>query len=150
MFWVCAGMHGCVWKSAEVHECLRVCVLDEFSEYLLETRVNASADFNTYPIRIFIFQISISYLRFHKPLSSFKKSQFWKCNSCPNCCAPHHLTKRTSDHKFYRSNFFPLSSARLDGDHTLRSCNQKPSQKNFRLNQSSKKLGRLSIVKSMQ
>ena len=50
---VCAGVHGCVWKSAEVCECLRVCVLDEFSEYLLETRVNTSADFNTYPIRIF-------------------------------------------------------------------------------------------------
>ena len=30
-----------------------MCVLDEFSEYLLETRVNTSADFNTYPIRIF-------------------------------------------------------------------------------------------------
>ena len=38
----------------EVRKCLRVCVLDEFSEYLLETRVNTSADFNTYPIRIFI------------------------------------------------------------------------------------------------
>ena len=50
---VCAGVHDCVWKSEEVHECLRVCVLDEFSEYLLETRVNTSADFNTYPIRIF-------------------------------------------------------------------------------------------------
>ena len=50
---VCAGVHGCLWKSAEVCECLRVCVLNEFSEYLLETRVNTSADFNTYPIRIF-------------------------------------------------------------------------------------------------
>ena len=30
-----------------------MCVLDEFSEYLLETRFNTSADFNTYPIRIF-------------------------------------------------------------------------------------------------
>ena len=48
---VCAGVHGCVWKCAGVYEC--VCVLDEFSEYLLETRVNTSADFNTYPIRIF-------------------------------------------------------------------------------------------------
>ena len=28
-------------------------LLDEFSEYLLETRVNTSADFNTYPIWIF-------------------------------------------------------------------------------------------------
>ena len=51
---VCAGVHGCVWKSEEVHKCLQVCVLDEFSEYLLETRVNTSADFNTYPIRIFL------------------------------------------------------------------------------------------------
>ena len=50
---VCAGVHGCVWMSEEVHKCLQVCVLDEFSEYLLETRVNTSADFNTYPIRIF-------------------------------------------------------------------------------------------------
>ena len=56
---VCAGVHGCVWKSAEVCECLRVCVLDEFSEYLLETRVNTSADFNTYPIRIFLFIFSL-------------------------------------------------------------------------------------------
>ena len=37
--WVCAGMRGCVW--------------DDFSEYLLENRVPTSADFNTYPIRIF-------------------------------------------------------------------------------------------------
>ena len=53
--WVGAGVHVCVWKFAEVRGCLRVCVLDEFSEYLLETRVNTSADFNTYPIRIFCF-----------------------------------------------------------------------------------------------
>ena len=38
---VCGDVHGYVW--------------DEFSEYLLETRVLTSADFNTYPIRIFIF-----------------------------------------------------------------------------------------------
>ena len=31
-----------------------MCVLDEFSEYLPETRFNTSADFNTYPIRIFV------------------------------------------------------------------------------------------------
>ena len=55
---VCAGVHGCVWKSEEVHKCLQVCVLDEFSEYLLETRVNTSADFNTYPIRIFIVDMA--------------------------------------------------------------------------------------------
>ena len=32
-----------------------MCALDEFSEYLLENRVPTSADFNTYPIRIFIY-----------------------------------------------------------------------------------------------
>ena len=54
---VCAGVCGCaqvcMGVSVEVCRCLRVCVLDEFSEYLLETRVNTSADFNTYPIQIF-------------------------------------------------------------------------------------------------
>ena len=59
--YVQAGVHGCVWKSAEVRGCLRVCVLDEFSEYLLGTRVNTSADFNTYPIRIFFLPISTIY-----------------------------------------------------------------------------------------
>ena len=29
---------------------------DEFSEFLLENRVPTSADFNTYPIRIFLFK----------------------------------------------------------------------------------------------
>ena len=42
MWWLRVCM--CVWKCAEVGGCLRVCVLDEFSEYLLETRVNTSAD----------------------------------------------------------------------------------------------------------
>ena len=37
--WACSGKCECVW--------------DEFSEYLLETRVLTSADFNTYPIQIF-------------------------------------------------------------------------------------------------
>ena len=49
-------MYGCM------HMC--VCVWDEFSEFLLENRVPTSADFNTYPIRIFLFyfvSISISY-----------------------------------------------------------------------------------------
>ena len=72
--WVCASVHTCMWVDAgvsgwvlcarvcmvcvEVRRCLRVCVLDEFSEYLLETRVNTSADFNTYPIRIFSTKLS--------------------------------------------------------------------------------------------
>ena len=64
---VCAGMQGCVWVCAGVrnagrcvyvgvHKCelaFRVCGWDEFSEYLLENRIPTSADFNTYPIRIF-------------------------------------------------------------------------------------------------
>ena len=61
---VCVGLHTCTWVGvgACVHRCAwvyeEVCrsvrvsasvrVLDEFSEYLLETRVNTSADFNTY------------------------------------------------------------------------------------------------------
>ena len=62
--WVCAkGCAGCTvqadvcqWAQVcvEVSGCLRVCVWDEFSGYLLENRVPTSADFNTYPIRIFI------------------------------------------------------------------------------------------------
>ena len=85
---VCAGMHGCAWVSASVHGCARVfagvdrysrvyagvctgvrwcvhgyawvyaCVWDEFSEFLLENRVPTSADFNTYPIRIFFPQFT--------------------------------------------------------------------------------------------
>ena len=63
--WVCAGVRkctymymggcGCAGVCGSVRNCSGVCkcVLDEFSEYLLETRVNTSADFNTYPIQIF-------------------------------------------------------------------------------------------------
>ena len=40
--WVCAGVHRCAW------------IWDVFSEFLLENRVPTSADFNTFPIRIFI------------------------------------------------------------------------------------------------
>ena len=43
--WVCVGVCGYAWVCA--------CVWDEFSEFLLEDRVPKSADFNTYPIRIF-------------------------------------------------------------------------------------------------
>ena len=75
---VCAGVSGCVLVSAGVcgmpkceWVCVEVCgsvrvsaslcsVLDEFSEYLLETRVNTSADFNTYPIRIFLIHQSVT------------------------------------------------------------------------------------------
>ena len=57
--WVYAGVRvvtrGCRWVWAGVGRCGRVCacVWDEFSEFLPENRVPTSADFNTYPIRIF-------------------------------------------------------------------------------------------------
>ena len=41
--YVYASMHGACSGKCK-------CVWDEFSEYLLETRVLTSADFNTYPI----------------------------------------------------------------------------------------------------
>ena len=45
--WAEGGLRGCAW--------VYVCVWDEFSEFLLENRVpTSSADFNTYPIRIFV------------------------------------------------------------------------------------------------
>ena len=49
------SISGHVW--AGVGGCARVCecVWDEFSEFLPENRVPTSADFNTYPIRIFHF-----------------------------------------------------------------------------------------------
>ena len=52
---VWAGVHWCAQVFVKVCGCLRVCALDEFSEYLLENRVPTSADFNTYPIRIFAY-----------------------------------------------------------------------------------------------
>ena len=64
---VCAGVHWCVQVCAGVPGCARMCmgvqqvctgvhmrVWDEFSEFLPENRVPTSADFNTYPIRIFL------------------------------------------------------------------------------------------------
>ena len=59
---VCMGGPGCVWKCTHVCGYTWVCigkgdcVWDEFSEYLLETRVLTSADFNTYPTRIFLIK----------------------------------------------------------------------------------------------
>ena len=70
---VWTGMHGYVWVCVGVRRCVRVCtgvrwcvhgyawvyacVWDEFSEFLLENRVPTSADFNTYPIRIFLIML---------------------------------------------------------------------------------------------
>ena len=64
---VCAGVHWCVQVCAGVPGCAQMCmgvqqvctgvhmrVWDEFSEFLQENRVPTSADFNTYPIRIFL------------------------------------------------------------------------------------------------
>ena len=53
------GVHGLAWVWAGVHGYALVCacVLDEFSEFLPENRVPTSADFNTYPIRIFFVGI---------------------------------------------------------------------------------------------
>ena len=53
---VCAGVCGYV----QVYAGMCGCMWDEFSEYLLETRVLTSADFNTYPIRIFYTRVRIS------------------------------------------------------------------------------------------
>ena len=54
---VWAGVHRCAQMCVKVCGCLRVCAWDEFSEYLLENRVPTSADFNTYPIRIFSHRV---------------------------------------------------------------------------------------------
>ena len=46
---LCAAMPGC----KQVSICVCVCVWDEFSEYLLETRFLTSANYDTHPLRIF-------------------------------------------------------------------------------------------------
>ena len=53
-------------------------VWDEFSEFLPENRVPTSADFNTYPIRIFFqkLQKSVLYIQINK---SFELKQV--CNN---------------------------------------------------------------------
>ena len=64
---VCDGVCRCVWECAGVHGCM----WDEFSEYLLETWVLTSEDFNTYPIRIF-------YVLFKKIV--WMSSELWASN----------------------------------------------------------------------
>ena len=61
---VCIGVHWCAQVFVKVCGCLRVCAWSEFSEYILENRVPTSADFNTYPIRI--FHVSIGFSQIHK------------------------------------------------------------------------------------
>ena len=47
---LCAAMPGC----KQVSICVCMCVWDEFSEYLLETRFLTSANYDTHPLRIFL------------------------------------------------------------------------------------------------
>ena len=58
---VYAGVRGLAWVWAGVHGYALVCacMLDEFSEFLPENRVPTSAVFNAYPIRIFIYYLSV-------------------------------------------------------------------------------------------
>ena len=90
--WVGAHVCGCVWVCADVCGCVRVCVgvWNEFSEYLLETWVLTSANFNVYPIQIFYY--TYLYLCFvhdslqqqlnAAPFSFFcKNSPFWSSTS---------------------------------------------------------------------
>ena len=75
---VCAGKRKCTYMYKGVRGWVRyarvsasVCVLDEFSEYLLETRVNTSADFNTYPIWIFLPNSALGPLHFKRFQQAF-------------------------------------------------------------------------------
>ena len=55
--WVCTGVRECVrvwWVCSCVCKCAQVCVQNEFSEYLLETRFLTSANYSTHPLRIFL------------------------------------------------------------------------------------------------
>ena len=68
------GVLGCVRVYVGVRGYAQVCmdtyarmcagVRDEFSEFLSENRVPTSADFNTYPIRIFLTLFLSSFLPF--------------------------------------------------------------------------------------
>ena len=54
--WVCASVRrlAWVWAGVQGYSLVSACVWDEFSEFLPENSVPTSADFNTYPIRIFL------------------------------------------------------------------------------------------------
>ena len=54
--WVCVDMCGSARVYTEVHGTKCVCVWDESLEYLLETRILTSADFNTYLNRFFFYK----------------------------------------------------------------------------------------------
>ena len=79
--WV--GVFKCMWVQMGVHQC----VWNEFSEYLLETRVLTSADFNTYSIRIFFTQFVIAiYFSFH-----LEHCTELCCNVFINCSKSFHM-----------------------------------------------------------
>ena len=52
------GVHGYAWVYVGVRGCAQV--WDVFSEFLLENRVPTSADFNTFPIRIFYYLLNLN------------------------------------------------------------------------------------------
>ena len=66
------GVCGCARVCGVVCECAGVCtgvrgyvwVWDVFSEFLLENRVPTSADFNTFPIRIFYLSDELVFQKF--------------------------------------------------------------------------------------
>ena len=51
---VCVSVRWCVFRNSWVSASVCVCGMNS-QKYLLENRVPTSADFNTYPIRIFCF-----------------------------------------------------------------------------------------------
>ena len=87
-WWVCVGISECVRVCPRIPGSVQVCAIvcgytlvfvlvcigvcgyarvcacvwDEFSEFLLENRVLTSADFNTYPIRIFSYFFLIFFI----------------------------------------------------------------------------------------
>ena len=73
---VCTGVRWCVHGYAWVYECM----WDEFSEFLLENRIPTSADFNTYPIRIFSKRTTYdSYLSLYSIMIDYFLTYFTEC-----------------------------------------------------------------------
>ena len=70
---VCTGVRWCVCGYAWVY----ACVWDEISEFLLENRVPTSADFNTYPIRIFFLASLSLLLLFYGEFSEWAYAFSW-------------------------------------------------------------------------
>ena len=90
----CVGRCVCMRECVGVHWCALVCTgVREFSEFLPENRVLTSADFNTYPIRIFFITndvaLNIYYIDIHHQLKEifndlnislmiFQSVELWK------------------------------------------------------------------------